>query len=146
MNTSGWNKQVNWTKLKTELNKLTDVAKLKQDLQKIASDIRRFDFHTVLTPQAQERVKQFEKKYSDLIKTVHQAQRQVDREVNKIIRQVKGHRLLADGKLDSIRRVAQDQRVQLTKASQNLRKRWMGKKPAKKKSGGSKKAKSTANT
>src|ERR1700753_293625 len=90
------NPQVNWQKLRSELNKLTDVAKLKEDLQKIATEIRKFDFYTVLTPHAQERVKLFEKKYADLLKTIHQAQRQVDREVNKIIRQVKGHRLMAD--------------------------------------------------
>lgn len=64
--------------------------------------------------------------------------------MNKILRQVKGHRLLADGRLDTIKRMAQDQRVQITKISKDLRKRWK-KKPIKKKSGGSKKAKSTAN-
>ena len=117
------NPQLNWQKLKSELNKLTDVGRLKEDLQKIATEIRKFDFHTVLSPDAQERVKTFEKKYADLIKTVHQAQRQVDREVNKIIRQVKGHRLLADVKLQDIRRVAFDQRDKLSKATQDLRKR-----------------------
>lgn len=61
MDTSGWNKQVNWSKLKTELNKLTDVAKLKADLHKIAGDLRKFDYHTVLTPQALERVKTVER-------------------------------------------------------------------------------------
>lgn len=141
------NPQVNWQKLKGELNKLTDVARLKHDLQKIATEIRKFDFHTVLTPQAQERVKVFEKKYAHLIKTVHQAQRQVDREVNKIIRQVKGHRLLADVKLESIRRVAHDQRERLTKVTEDFRKR-LGvsggkKKTAKRKSGGSRKSKAT---
>jgi hypothetical protein len=144
VNTSGWNKQVNWTKLRAELNKLSDVGKLRQDLQRIASDLRKFDFHTVLTPQALERVKTFEKKYSDLIKTVHQAQRQVDREMTKIIRHVKGHRLLADVKLDTIRRMAQDQSVQLTKAAQTLKKRWNGK-PLRKKKTGSKKTKTNSN-
>lgn len=141
MNTSGWKNQVNWNKLKSELNKLTDVTKLKNDLQKMASDIRKFDYQTVLTPQAKERVKLFEKKYSEIIKTVHQAQRQVDREVNKIIRHVKGNRLLTDVKLDTIRKMAQEQ----LKVTQELAKRWTnGKKPAKKKSG-SKRSKPTAN-
>src|SRR3954471_14990845 len=118
------NPQVNWQKLKSELNKLTDVQKLKEDLQKIASELRKFDFHTILTPDAKERVKTFEKKYADLIKTVHQAQRQVDREVNKILRQVKGSAILADDRLENIRRVAFDQRDRLTKITQDLRKRF----------------------
>lgn len=141
------NPQVNWQKIKGELNKLTDVAKLKQELQKLASDIRKFDFHTILTPEAQERVKTFEKKYAELLKTVHQAQRQVDREVNKILRQVKGSALLADVKLENIRRVAFDQRERLNKATQDLRKRFgkTAKKKAKRKSSGSRKTKATAN-
>jgi hypothetical protein len=118
------NPQVNWQKLRSELNKLTDVQKLKEDLQKIATEIRKFDFHTVLTPQAQARVKTFEKKYAEILKTVHQAQRQVDREVNKIIRQVKSHGILADVKLENIRRVAHDQSQRFTKTAQDLRKRF----------------------
>jgi hypothetical protein len=140
------NPQVNWQKLRGELNKLADVNKLKADLQKIANEIRKFDFHTILTPEAKERVKTFEKKYADLIKTVHQAQRQVDREVNKILRQVKGSAILADGRLENIRRVAFDQRDRLTKLTQDLRKRF-GKAPKKKgkrKATGTRKAKTTA--
>jgi len=138
------NPQVNWQKLKGELNKLTDVAKLKQDLQKIATEIRKFDFHTILTPDAKERVKAFEKKYAELIKTIHQAQRQVDREVNKILRQVKGSAILADGRLENIRRVAFDQKDRLTKITKDLRKRF-GKttKKGKRKTTGTKKAKPT---
>lgn len=141
------NPQVNWDKIKGELNKLADVGRLKQDLQKIATDIRKFDFHTILTPDAQERVKAFEKKYADLIKTVHQAQRQVDREVNKILRHVKGSALLADVKLENIRRVAFDQRERLNKVTQDLRKRFTKtpKKKAKRKSSGTRKAKAAAN-
>lgn len=126
------NPQVNWQKLRSELNKLTDVGKLKEDLQKIAAEIRKFDFHTVLTPQAQARVKLFEKKYAELLKTVHQAQRQVDREVNKIIRQVKSHHFLADDRLEGIRRIAFDQSQRLTKTAASLRKRF-GKATKKKK-------------
>jgi hypothetical protein len=140
------NPQVNWQKLRGELNKLADVGKLKQDLQKIASELRKFDFHTILTPEAKERVKTFEKKYAELIKTVHQAQRQVDREVNKILRQVKGSAILADVKLENIRRVAFDQRERLNKVTQDLRKRFAKttKKKGKRKSTGTRKTKTTA--
>jgi hypothetical protein len=139
------NPQVNWQKLKGELNKLADVNKLREDLQKIATEIRKFDFHTILTPDAKERVKTFEKKYAELIKTVHQAQRQVDREVNKILRQVKGSAILADGRLENIRRVAFDQRDRLTKLTQDLRKRFgkTGKKKTKRKTTGTRKPKTT---
>lgn len=117
------NPQVNWQKIKSELNKLADVTKLSDELRKVANEIRNFDFHTVLTPQAQERVKAFEKRYGEILKTVHQAQRQVDREVNKILRQVKTHSILADGRLESLRKVAHQGTQKLSKVAEDLRSR-----------------------
>lgn len=115
------NPQVNWQKIRDEFSKLADVNRLRGELNRLTDEFRNFDFHNVLSPSAQEKVKTFEKKYADILKTVHQAQRQVDREFNRVLRQVKGHRLLADMNLEHIRKSAVQQRERLEKVAQDLR-------------------------
>lgn len=86
------NTQVNWKKIRSEFNRLADVDTLKGEVQRIGSEIRKFDFHTVLSPAAQQKVKTFEKRYSTLMRTISQAQRQMDREFNRIMREIKTRR------------------------------------------------------
>ena len=112
--------QFNWGKLRQELQRLTDVDTLKSEVQRIGTEISRFDFQAVLSPSAQARVKQFEKQYADLMRTIHQAQRQLDREVNRILRQIKVHR-------KDVNKAVQQQKVKLEKASKNLQKKFNAK-------------------
>ena len=84
--------QVNWQKIRNEFQRLADVDKLKAEVQRIGTEIRKFDYHSVLSPAAQAKVKTFEKRYSVLMRTIHQAQRQMDREFNRVLRQIKVHR------------------------------------------------------
>lgn len=84
--------QASWQKIRNEFQRLTDVDQLKSEVHRIGNEIRKFDFHTVLSPSAQARVKSFERRYAELMRTMQQAQRQVDREFNKILRQVKTQR------------------------------------------------------
>ncbi len=84
--------QVNWKKIRSEFNRLADVDTLKSEVQRVGAEIRNFDFHTVLSPAAQQKVKTFEKRYSNLMRTISQAQRQVDREFNRILREIKTRR------------------------------------------------------
>lgn len=126
------NTQVNWKKIRNELQRLTDVEKLKTEVHRIGQELRKFDFHSVLSPAAQTKVKTFEKRYADLMRTIHQAQRQMDREFNRILRQINVHR-------DDVSKVVDEQKTKLEKVSVDLQKRF-----SKKSAGSSKTARSTA--
>lgn len=123
------NTQVNWKKIRNEFQRLADVEKLKMEVHRIGSEIRKFDFHSVLSPKAATKVKNFEKRYADLMRTIHQAQRQMDREFNRILRQIKVHRT-------DVSKVVAQQKSKLEKASVVLKKRFTKKaagKPASRK-------------
>jgi hypothetical protein len=111
------NAQVNWKKIRNEFQRLADVDKLKSEVTRIGSEIRKFDFHKVLSPAAATKVKNFEKRYSELMKTIHQAQRQMDREFSRILRQIKVHR-------SDVNKVVAQQKNKLEKASTVLKKRF----------------------
>ncbi len=84
--------QASWNRIRNEFTRLTDVDQLKSEVHRIGNELRKFDFHAVLSPSAQARVKMFERRYAELMRTMQTAQRQVDREFNKILRQVKARR------------------------------------------------------
>ncbi len=111
------NTQVNWKKIRSEFQRLADVDKLKSEVQRIGSEIRKFDFHSVLSPSAATKVKTFEKRYAELMRTIHQAQRQMDREFNRIMRQIKGHR-------SDVTKVVAQQKSKLEKVSRDMQKRF----------------------
>lgn len=119
--------QVNWQKIRSELQRLSDVEQLKSEVHRIGSELRKFDYHSVLSPSAQAKVKQFEKRYSHLMRSLQQAQRQMDREFNRILKQIKGHRT-------DVTRVVAEQRSKLEKVSSQFKKRFT------KKAAGAKKA------
>lgn len=109
--------QVNWQKIRNELQRLADVDSLKSEVHRIGAEIRNFDFHSVLTPNAQDKVKNFEKRYTELMRTIHQAQRQVDREINRILRQIKTHGT-------DVTKVVNEQKEKLEKVSADFKKRF----------------------
>jgi hypothetical protein len=111
------NTQVNWKKIRGEFQRLTDVEKLKTEVHRIGTEIRNFDFTSMLSPEVQSKVKTFERRYSDLMRTIHQAQRQMDREFNRIMRQIKVHR-------SDVSKVVAQQKNKLEKASTVLKKRF----------------------
>ncbi len=117
------NTQVNWQKIRSEFQRLTDVEELKSEVQRIRSELSKFDFHTVLSPAAKTKVKAFEKRYAEIMRNIHQAQRQVDREVNRIMRQIKGHR-------NDVSKLMSEQKSKLEGLSKDFRKRFTAKKSA----------------
>lgn len=111
------NAQVNWQKIRGELQRLANVDKLKNEVQRIGSELRNFDLQSVLSPNAQDRVKQFEKRYAEIMKTIHVAQRQVDKELNRILKQIKTHRT-------DVTKAMTEQRTKLEKVSADFKKRF----------------------
>lgn len=109
--------QVNWQWIRSEFQRLADVEKLKSEVQRIGAELRNFDFQGVLSPRAKEKVKAFEKRYGEIMRTIHQAQRQVDREFNRVLRQIKTHRV-------DMSKVVTQQKDKLEKLSTDFRKRF----------------------
>src|SRR4051794_15910781 len=60
--------QASWQRIRNEFQRLTDVDQLKSEVHRIGNEIRKFDFHTVLSPSAQARVKSFERRYAELMR------------------------------------------------------------------------------
>jgi len=117
------NTQASWNRIRNEFTRLTDVNELKSEVHRIGTELRKFDFHTVLSPSAKARVKKFERRYVDLMRTVQQAQRQVDREFNKILRQVKSRQGMVTkvmkqqkSKLDGLRKKLSATSMKMKKA------------------------------
>ncbi|GEM_PF-1328781 len=123
-----------WKKIRNEINRLSDLDVLKAEVQKVRDEISKFDLQDFLSPSAQKKVKEFETRYNKLMKNVGSAQRQLDREFNKLIRQVQKHRETAEGRIHQLKNLAEEQMTRVEKARQDLEARVTGKKaqPAKK--------------
>jgi predicted nucleic acid-binding Zn-ribbon protein len=114
--------QASWQKIRNEFTRLTDVEQLKSEVHRIGNEIRKFDFHTVLSPSAQAKVKMFERRYAELMRTMQQAQRQVDREFNKILRQIKTRRGVVYKVVDEQKSKLDDIRKRFTAGSAKMKK------------------------
>lgn len=137
--------QVNWAKVKAELNKYADLERLKGEVHRLSQELRKFDINAHLSPSAQERLKTVETKYHEISKTLNRTQRQVDREVNRVLRNLKSQRARAEKGLNTVKAAALQQRKKLEKASADLKAKVLGPNKKKRKSGTRKKtAKATS--
>lgn len=75
--------------LKKELSKLTDINYLKKELNRVAKEIRRFEMHLNLNPQAKERLKALEERFQNVMKALVDLQKQVDAKVERIVKLVR---------------------------------------------------------
>ena len=132
--------QVNWTKLKAELNKYADLENLKGEVHRLSQELRKFDINAHLSPSAKVRLKTVETKYHEISKTLNRTQRQVDREVNRVLRNLKTQRARAEKGLTMVKAAAIEQRRKLEKASADIKARVLGKGKKKRKSAPRKKA------
>ncbi len=107
---------IDWNKIRSELNKMGNLEKIKAELKKIGDELSHGDYHSILTPAAMARVKRVEKKYSALVKSAHKAQVQLDREVNRILRQVKSYKSITRIKLQDVKDVAEAQKKTFIKS------------------------------
>ena len=117
--------QVNWSKLKAELNKITDIDRLKSEVSRIGKELRKFDINVHLSPTARERLKAVESKYQEISKTLNRTQRQVDREFNRVLRNLKTQRSKAEKSLGLVKDAARKQKAKVEKASTELTARLM---------------------
>lgn len=135
--------QVNWAKVKAELNKYADLERLKGEVHRLSEELKKFDINSHLSPSAKDRLKSVEAKYHDISKTLHRTQRQVDREVNRVLRNLKTQRARAEKGLKMVKSVALDQRKKLEKASAEIKAKVLGDTKKRRKSGTRKKSTKT---
>lgn len=111
---------LNWNKIRTEINRLSDLNALKSEIQKVTNEVKSFDYQNLLSPTAKGRVKDFEGRYNKFMKTVGSAQRQLDREFNKLLRQIQKHRSTAEERLEYIKTLADQQKSKIDKMAKNF--------------------------
>lgn len=129
---------LDWTKIKKEINRLSDLEVLKTEIQKVREEVKNFDYQGFLSPSAQQRVKDFEKRYNKLMKTVGSAQRQIDREFNKLFRQVQKHKDTAEDRIALLKKLAEEQKNKIDKVAKDFSGNTSPKKGKKKKKASSK--------
>ncbi len=83
--------------IKAELRKLTDLNYLKKELGQITVDIKNFDLRVKMSPQARARMKQLESRFQVIRKKMTALQKQVDSEVNKLIRTLRNAGIAPQG-------------------------------------------------
>lgn len=142
----------NWRERLEEVLKAKSLEDLKSELTKIGTDLQKeinsFDINAHLSPEAKARVKKLEKRYNDVLKSVHKAQKQFDREFNKAMRTMKSTQKDAEKRLNNIKKKVKAQKKQLIKTTSKVRKSITKKTAAKKKTTRKKttRKKSTTNT
>ncbi len=111
------NKDFSWDKLKTEVSKYTDVAKIRQELHRITEEIKKFEVADSLSPSAKKKLQSFEKKYAELSRSITRTQRQVDRKLSKLMRKLLAKKKEAESALHLVRVAAEKGADDLKKAS-----------------------------
>ena len=75
--------------LKKELGRFADVDYLKKELSRVATEIKKFDFQSHLTPQAQKRLKTLEVRFNAILKDITSLEKRVEGHLNKFMRVVR---------------------------------------------------------
>ncbi|MBX7231772.1 MAG: hypothetical protein K1X29_06775 [Bdellovibrionales bacterium] len=122
--------QFNWSKLKAELNKITYIERLKTEVQRFGQELRKFDINAHLSPQAKQRLKAVEAKYQEVTKSLGKTQRQLDREMARVLRNFKVQRELAEKGLAFVKTTALEQRQKLEVVGAKLKDRMFQTKSA----------------
>ena len=125
---------LNWNQIHKDIRKYADLEKLKKELEWLKAEIRNLNLRAFLSPAAEKRLKDLEKKYAEVLRTVHRAQRQLDREVARFMRKFKTTRVEAEKKFDSLYDLAMTQKAWIEKTSMDFKKRVLSQKTAQKRS------------
>jgi len=88
--------------IKSELQRLTDLKFLKTELNRIGTEISKFNLNLKLPPAAKSRLRQLERQLRDLRKRMTSLQKQVDREVNKFVKVLRKTRTQTEARLKKV--------------------------------------------
>lgn len=114
---------INWEKVKSEVIRLSNTDELKKELQRLLTEIKKFDIHSHLSPSAKSRLNDLERRYNLLVNNVNRAQRQFDREFNKVLRVLRKGKVDAEKTFKSVQKTAKQQQKKFKKVSTRLRKK-----------------------
>lgn len=113
-----------WVARLEEILQVKNVDELKAELTKLAgevqTEIQNFDIKDHLSPEAKSRLKDLEKRYNEVVRAVHKAQKEFDREFNKSLRTLKSTRQEAEKQLNAIKSKITKHQTTIVKASRNL--------------------------
>lgn len=112
--------KINWEKIKKEVLKIRDLESLKVELNKIASEIKKFDINAYLSPSATQKLKNLEKRYSDLLKSIQNIQNQIDAEFSKTVSSFKKAKKEVEQTFVNLKKNAQTQGKKLKQKSKGL--------------------------
>lgn len=116
-----------WRTRFEELLNVKNVEDLKSELSLIASDIQKeiqhFDINSHLSPEAKTRLKTLEQRYAEVMRSIHKAQKQFDREFNKSLRVLKRTRQDAQKQIKSIKAKITKHRGTIMKATDSIKKK-----------------------
>lgn len=134
---------LDWQKIKTEVSKLRNVESVKAELNKIAHDLKKVDIRAQLGPQAKQKIADIEKRYERFLVTFSTAQKQFDREFNKVVRQLKITRSEAQTRFSQTKKEVLKAGANLDRIAKNLKASLTKKTP--KRASSSPKARRTSN-
>lgn len=128
----------NWRERLEELLKAKNLDDLKSEFRKIGgevqAEIQSFDLNAHLSPTAKARMKQLEKRYNEVLKTVQKAQKQFDREYNTAIKTMRTAQKDAEKRLEQMKKKLSQQKKEFVKAAGKISKNLKKKTSARKKS------------
>ena len=75
--------------LKKELGRFADVDYLKKELGRVATEIKKFDFQSHLTPQAKKRLQTLEQRFNEILKAITSLEKRVENNFTKFMRVVR---------------------------------------------------------
>ena len=115
----------NWRDRLEDLLKAKNLDELKSEFKRIGGDlqteIQNFDLNEHLSPAAKSKVKDLEKRYNEVLKSIHKAQKQFDREFSKALKVMKSTQKDAEKKLDGIKKKVAAQKKQITKVTGKMK-------------------------
>lgn len=134
--------EINWEKIKKEATRLSNIEAIKKELAHLKAEIKKIDVRVHLKPSTKKRLKDFENRYNQLLNSLNQAQRQIDRELTKGLKILKRTKLDSERQLKVIREAVKKQGQIFEQAARDFRK----KKTSKNKTTGARKAASKKTT
>jgi hypothetical protein len=99
--------EFNFDRIRKEIEKYTNTKQIKAEFSKLEEKVRNFDMHLKLSPEAKRKIDLVEKKYGEVVKAVNDAQKKLDVEFTKAVKNLKTTRSDLEKKLNGIRTKAQ---------------------------------------
>lgn len=113
---------LDWQKIRTELAKIKDMQTLKEELHKLSTEIKKIDLDSNLVPQARKQLASLQNRYETFVVQLSSAQKQLDREFNRVWRQMRQTKVQAQSTLKMAKKDVLKHGTSLDKMAKSLAK------------------------